>query len=270
MLEKNKKIFYCDSHLHFSQAVNISDFSKIAPYSWAGLSCAHSKEEFENQIAQINQININNSSECHLFHSFGIHPQQISSLSTMELNHQFDYLQQLLSEKKLTAIGETGFDFFTEEYKSTSQLQEEFFIKQINLAQTYNLPVVIHCRKANEKLFQYSKELKKLPAVLFHSFMGTPIEAKSLLDRGINGFFSFGKQVLNNNKKVIACVRELPLNRLLCETDAPYQTLKGESFTKIEEIKTVYEAFAGLRKEIPADKLFQQINMNFSEFCTII
>ncbi|MBO6101416.1 MAG: TatD family hydrolase, partial [Spirochaetaceae bacterium] len=87
---------------------------------------------------------------------------------------------------------------------------EEMFKIKLELALKYDLPLVIHCRKANEKLFEYSKQLKKIRAVLFHSFMGTPIEANSLLNRGINGFFSFGKQVMNNNKKLIACVRYLP------------------------------------------------------------
>ena len=78
--------------------------------------------------------------------------------------------------------------------------------------------------------------------VLFHSFMGPPVEALSLLNRGINGYFSFGKQLLNCNKKAIACVRELPSNRILAETDAPFQTLKGEKYTAPSEIVRVYQA----------------------------
>ena len=54
-----------------------------------------------------------------------------------------------------------------------------------------NLPVVIHCRKANHKLFKYKKQLSKLPEVLFHSFMGPSAEALSLLNSDINGYFSF-------------------------------------------------------------------------------
>ena len=119
----------------------------------------------------------------------------------------------------------------------------------MELALKYNKPLVVHCRKANHKLFEYSKQLKKLPEVLFHSFMGPPAEAESLLRHGINGYFSFGKQVLNGNKKVIACVRELPHERVLAETDAPFQTLKGEENTLLSDIKTINDEINKLKKE---------------------
>jgi TatD DNase family protein len=135
---------------------------------------------------------------------------------------------------------------------------------QLQLALQYNKPMVIHARKANEKLFEYSKQLKKLPAVLFHSFMGMPNEAKSLLARGINGYFSFGKQVINNNKKVIACVRELPAENLLTETDAPWQFLKGQKYTHPAEIKDVFNAFCELRNQNPEElqAIFQSNFLN--------
>ena len=136
------------------------------------------------------------------------------------------------------------------------------FNLQLNLALKYNRPLVIHCRKANEKLFEYSKQLKKLPGVLFHSFMGMPNEAKSLLSRGINGYFSFGKQMMNNNKKVIACVKELPLNVIMAETDAPFQYLKNERFTHPNEIKKIYDAISEIRgEELP--KIQETLAQNF-------
>ena len=102
-----------------------------------------------------------------------------------------------------------------------------------------NLPVVIHCRKANHKLFKYKKQLSKLPEVLFHSFMGPSAEALSLLNSDINGYFSFGKQVFNGNKKVQECIQKLPPQRILCETDAPFQYLKGEKFTSPADITKI-------------------------------
>ena len=157
-------------------------------------------------------------------------------------------MRNLAKEGKLDAIGEAGFDFFTQEFKNTKELQEEIFLYEVKLCQEFMLPIVIHCRKANDKLFQYSKELKKVPSVLFHSFMGSLVEANSLINRGINCYFSFGKQMINNNKKVIDCVTNLPLKNLLLETDAPFQTLKGEEYTKASEIKRVYKEAYYLRQ----------------------
>lgn len=133
---------------------------------------------------------------------------------------------------------------------------------QLDLALQYNMPMVIHARKANHKLFEYSRQFKKLPAVLFHSFMGPAREAQSLIDHGINAYFSFGKQLMNNNKKVLDCAQNLPLKNLLLETDAPFQYLKGEKFTTLQDITKVYDAFIQLRKE-SREEIFEQLGCNF-------
>ena len=194
-----------------------------------------------------------------MYLSYGLHPQ---SAGHIDVKANADFLENLLQKHKLHAIGEVGFDYFNEEFRAQAATQEEMFNLQLDLALQYNLPLIIHCRKANEKLFEYSKQLKKLPAVLFHSFMGMPNEAKSLLDRGINAYFSFGKQVMNNNKKVIACVRELPEQVLLTETDAPWQFLKGETHTAPEDIKKIFEAFCQIRQTAP-EQLAQTLKNNF-------
>jgi TatD DNase family protein len=196
-----------------------------------------------------------------LYVSYGLHPQ---SAGHINVKGNADFLENLLQQHKLHAIGEAGFDYFNEEFRKQAATQEEMLNMQLDLALQYNLPLIVHCRKANEKLFEYSKQLKKLPAVLFHSFMGMPNEAKSLLARGINGYFSFGKQVINNNKKVIACVRELPAENLLTETDAPWQFLKGQKYTHPSEIKDVFNAFCELRNQKPEElqAIFQSNFMN--------
>ena len=105
--------------------------------------------------------------------------------------------------------------------------------------------------------------LKKIPAAVFHSFAFGPREALSVLSHGINAYFSFGKALQNGNKKSMACVAELPLERLLFETDAPYQTLKGESFTPLGDIKLVYQKASELRN-CPLNQLCASVERNFS------
>ncbi len=248
MLEKNEKIIYYDAHFHLPVCIDEDSFDVENKILYKGCSCVHSKEEWFLQERYLSNKNFE------IKKSFGIHPQNPDF-------HNIEFLEKLLEEKKIDAIGETGFDLFTEEFKKERNEQEYVWNIQIELAIKYKLPVIVHCRKANDKLFEYSNQLKKIPAVLFHSFMGTTIEAKSLLNRNINAYFSFGKQVLNNNKKVIVCVNELPIDRLLCETDAPFQFLKGESKTFNSEIKKVYEYFWQSReKEVKS----------FEEFVTLI
>ena len=210
-----------DAHFHYAVCKEMGICQ--LPDNWQGISCAHSKREFEIQ---------REAPEC-VIQAYGMHPQNAANENIKEAS---DFLEDLLSKNLISFIGEAGFDYFTEEFRNAADLQEEIFNIQLELALEYKMPLVIHCRKANHKLFEYSKKLKQLPEVLFHSFMGPPVEAQSLLNHGINGYFSFGKQLLNGNKKAIACVRELPADRILAETDAPFQFLKGEKYTTPADI----------------------------------
>lgn len=248
MLEKNTNFFY-DSHFHYAICLEKDCFD--VDFNWKGCSCAHSREEWNIQ-KENNQ----------LIQAFGIHPQLIGE--NEPLLEDYLYLEEdLLKNNQITTVGEIGFDFFTEDFKKYSELQQKYFLAQLKLAVKYEKPVIVHCRKANEKLFEYSSELKKLPGVLFHSFMGTFIEAKSLINRGINCYFSFGKQMMNNNKKVIDCVKNLPIQNLLLETDGPFQFLKGQEKTYASEIKSVYECASKLRNE-DLNYLCKSLEINFN------
>lgn len=255
MLEKSSKKSYFDAHFHYKFAKNQMETQE--KYNVYGCTCAHSQEEWIYQLDAKK-----NGADLKL--AFGIHPQDVANIN---LEKNMTYLEKLADEKQIDAIGEAGFDFFTEDLKKTAKLQEEIFVFELEMAQKNNLPVVIHCRKANEKLFEYSKLLKKVPAVLFHSFMGMPAEALSLQKHGINAFFSFGKQIFNGNKKVIACVKELPLNMLMLETDAPFQTLKGEDETFCSEIERIYTgAFELRQKESSMEEFIANIEQNVKRF----
>ena len=261
MLEKNvKKLknIYFDAHFHWNFANFSTDFCKNSTqnddFSIYGCSCAHSVDEWNFQITE--NLKLQEKSMHKNLCSFGIHPQQVTNES---FSAQIDFLQNLISNNKIDAIGEMGFDFFCEDFKQFALKQEEIWNIQLELAIQNQLPIVVHCRKANEKLFEYKKQLKKVPAVLFHFFMGSFVEAQSLIKNDLNCFFSFGKQIFNNNKKVIQCVKELPIKNLLLETDAPYQFLKGETETFCDQIVYIYKGAYNLRN---TEKTF-----SFDDFC---
>ena len=110
---------------------------------------------------------------------------------------------------KIFAIGECGFDLFTDEYKSTFAEQKEIWNAQLELAIKYDKPIIVHCRKGMCHIFESIEKLKKIKAVIFHSFSGSVTEAISLRKKGVNAFFSFGKPILNGNKNAIQCVKSL-------------------------------------------------------------
>ena len=275
MLEKNENILYFDAHFHLADCVYDGIIKDDFPDDIFACTCCHSVEEWNLTEEFRNKFGMTVTTEaCHAelvsashnrFRvSYGLHPQ---SAGHIDIEKNAGFLEQLLQHNKLNAIGEAGFDYFNDELKASASLQEKMFNLQLDLALQYKIPMVIHCRKANEKLFEYAGQLKKLPSVLFHSFMGMPNEAMSLINRGINAYFSFGKQVMNNNKKVIACVRELPEETLLTETDAPWQFLKGEKCTIPSDIKKIFEAFCQIRQTAP-EQLAQTLKNNFYNlFC---
>ena len=223
MLEKFVKKLNFDAHFHYADCKNlgICDF----PVDFSGISCAHCENEWE----------IQKESPSFIIKSYGLHPQNVQNYDFSSIY----FLENLILQKEISFIGECGFDLFSDVFKSTEKKQEEFFNIQIEMAIKNNLPVVIHCRKANHNLFEYKTKLSQLPEVLFHTFMGPSAEAFSLLNHNINGYFSFGKQVFNGNKKVLDCIKNLPSERILCETDAPFQCLKGEKFTSPSEITKI-------------------------------
>lgn len=244
---------FCDAHLHFSHC-KATDFEPDEGYLC--VSSCHFPEEFIF------------AEERKILCSYGIHPQIVNGdYFQHDFEAAFYFLEDLCLKKKICAVGECGFDFYTPEYKSAAVWQEVVFERQALLAENYGLPLVLHLRKSVQKIFAYTKILSQLPAVIFHSFPGTVMEADSFLRRGVKAYFSFGKPLLKGKKSAIDCVEKLPLQNLLLETDAPYQTLKGESETFPSDIKYVYQKACDLRK-ISLDEMSRQIESNFkSAFC---
>ena len=163
---------YIDAHMHIADCKEWQLLPDVVQCS----SC-HTEQEFLF-VESLSQKYPN-----HVFQTFGIHPQNPDVTL-------FPLLEKLAEEQRLSAVGEAGFDFFTLEFAAMWDMQREVWHLQLELAQRYQLPLVIHCRRAMDKIFLYCKELKKLPAVVFHSFPGSCQEAQNLLQRGIEGYFS--------------------------------------------------------------------------------
>jgi len=186
---------------------------------------------------------------------FALHPQLSSDFMNdtpgagFTVGAGLELLKSLASEGRLDAVGETGFDLFDDNYKAGEKIQDEMFICHLETALRHSLPLVLHLRRAMHKIFPFAAELKKLPAVVFHSWPGTIGEGEAFLRRGINAFFSFGTVVLKNHRQAMACAALFPPDRILLETDAPYQHLQGEKFSSWRNLDAICSCIASLRKE---------------------
>ena len=239
---------YVDAHLHLKDYIDCyrqsygehaaPRFTTVCRYCFS----AHNYAEFVEQYAYIkaaaSTAQIPKLSQS-LF-SFGIHPQ----MPTLE---EVEHLIMLLQKKYIHAIGECGFDLFSEEYRRTLPQQHRVWELQLELAYQYNVPIVIHCRKGLHLIFQYIPMLKQLPAVIFHGWSGGLQEAAAFLKKGVNAYFSVGKAVLRGQKSVCAAAASVDIRRLVTETDAPYMRLKHETFTHPIDIIAVTKKCAVLR-----------------------
>ncbi len=246
---------FTDAHIHITQIDNwmpIVHEESISPVC----SCAHSPSEWTELIK------IASNKKKNIIVSCGIHPQNpdityIEKLESLIKGHSFD------------CIGEAGFDLFTEEYKQMLNNQTEVWNAQLELCQNYQLPLIVHSRHSLDKIFADSKKLSKIPSVIFHSFPGSPLEAQSLIKRNINAFFSLGKPILNGNKRAIRCIQELPIELILAETDAPFQTLKGEIFTPSRDIIKVHKKIAELQNK-PLFEVCNSVEKNFQKAFNVL
>lgn len=124
---------------------------------------------------------------------------------------------------KLKAVGETGLDYYYEH--SNRDVQKQFLRRYLHLALECKLPVIIHCREAFKDFFEildsdYQIHGKYAPGVL-HCFTGTIAEAEEVIKRGwmlsLSGIVTFKKSL-----ELQQVAKEIPLEQLLIETDAPY------------------------------------------------
>ncbi len=129
--------------------------------------------------------------------------------------------KKMAQEEKVVGIGEIGLDYYYE--FSDREVQKKVFIDQINLAKELGLPIVIHSRDAVEDTYQILFEHAQGMKVLLHAFSESWEVAQRYLDLGF--FISMGGVVtFKNANKLLRVGENVPLDRLVLETDSPYLT----------------------------------------------
>jgi TatD DNase family protein len=186
---------------------------------------------------------------------FGIHPQLPLHFAGKRAREEkggieecVEVLRRLAEAGRLSAIGEMGFDLFNDDFKTSEHIQDELFALHLEIALKKGLPLVLHLRRAMHKIFPFAKELKKLPALVFHSWPGSYAEGEALLKRGVNAYFSFGAVIINNHREARKSCALFPAGRLLFETDAPYQPCRGSRFSSWKDLPLICEKAAELRR----------------------
>lgn len=149
-----------------------------------------------------------------VYSAVGVHPEEIDDVSDTDL----DEILKLVNHPKCVAVGEIGLDYYWN--KSNKNTQIRMFHLQMEWADEYHKPVIIHDREAHEDSLNVIKQYPNVKGV-FHCYSGSVEMAKELISRGWYLGFD-GPITYKNNKKQIDVLNYCPLDRILIETDSPY------------------------------------------------
>lgn len=154
-------------------------------------------------------LNIYNKYEGYLLPAVGIHPENID-------NSNLETIENIIKEHKVFAIGEIGLDYhYNDENKDE---QKEYFIKQLDLALKYDLPVIIHIREAMQECFDILKTRKNRGII--HCFNGSVEMAREYIKLGYK--LGIGGVLTFKNSKLYEVIEKIDLKDIVLETDSPF------------------------------------------------
>ena len=193
-----------------------------------------------------------------LYGMIGIHPNEVSNMSDKALS----FIEENLKDERIVGIGEIGLDYHYG--KEDANKQKEVFIKQLDLARKYNVPVTIHSRDAALDTYEIVKNYKDLK-ITYHCYSYSLEMAKELLKMnvkfGIGGVLTF-----KNSKTIKEVVEFLPLSNILLETDSPYLAPEPYRGKKNEPSYVKYVALKIAEiKNISLDEVLKQTTDNATE-----
>jgi TatD DNase family protein len=184
-------------------------------------------------------------SESDLFPALGLHPLYLDR----HREPQLERLERLIERHRPVAVGEIGLDFFVRELDR--QRQQTLFEAQLELAKALGLPVLIHARKSHDQVLAALKRII-VPGGIAHAFNGSRQQAEKYIELGFKLGFG-GMLTFERSSKLRALARELPLDGIVLETDAPDMTVaahRGERNSP-SYLPDVLAALAEIRGQDP-------------------
>ena len=152
--------------------------------------------------------------------AIGFHPTEIFDLSEKD----YQMVMKHINNPKVVAVGEIGLDYHWVKDLTQRELQKEYFIRQIEFANEHKKPITIHNRDSNEDCMEILREHRPLFGAIMHCYSGS-VEMMREIIKWDKFYISLGGPVTFTNAKTPKLVaEEVPLDRLVIETDSPYLT----------------------------------------------
>lgn len=172
----------------------------------------------------------------YIYAAVGVHPSDIDGLN----EETFEWLREQTAYEKTVAIGEIGLDYYWDKEPEVQKRQRDWFARQLELARETGLPVIIHSRDAAEDTLRVMRENRagEIPGVI-HCYAYSPELAREFVAMGyyigVGGVLTF-----KNARKLVCTVEELPLERILLETDCPYMAPEPHRGTRNDSSNIPY------------------------------
>ena len=195
-----------------------------------------------------------------VYGTYGIHPHEAKTHQHIK---SIDIINKVNQNKKIIGVGETGLDFYYNHSEKKDQINS--FEEHISAAQKKNLPLIVHTRSAEKETLQILEKhsKKKETKILIHCFTGTREFAFKLLDLGAY-ISASGVVTFNKSQDLANTFRDIPNEKILVETDAPYLApvpLRGKPNEPSYIIHTV--KFLSKIKKLSFDEFSKITSNNF-------
>lgn len=252
----NNEYKIIDSHAHYDDEAFDNDRNEVIETLKNNgvieiLDCASSYDSVKKVIDLVDNNDF-------IYGALGIHPENADDFSDERLS---EIKKMILENEKIIAVGEIGLDYYWEENPS-KEVQLNAFKKQMELAEEVDLPVIIHDRDAHKDTMDIINAFPKVRGII-HCFSGSVEFAKECIKAGyyigVGGVVTF-----KNAKKLVKVVEEIPIERILVETDCPYMAPEPNRGKRNQSdyIKYVLDKISEI-KHIDKSELNEVINRNF-------
>ena len=188
--------------------------------------------------------------------ALGLYPTEAAKMTVSEVGRELDFIRS--NKSKIVAIGEIGLDY--EQAGTNKEKQQLLFEQQIGLAKELDIPAIVHSRKAEKEVVETLIRCECNKAVL-HAFHGSIKLVKMAADAG---FYITIPTNIGRSSHFQAVVRELPVSRLLTETDAPFLAAEKGSGSEPAHIAKTIKAIAGI-KGLTAEETANVIYSNYQK-----
>ncbi|MGO3055669.1 TatD family hydrolase [Halomonas sp. AOP43-A1-21] len=240
--------FFVDTHCHFDfPPFADNEAQSLAWASEAGvekiIAVGVTAERFGGVMALAERFDP-------VYAALGIHPMAIGEFEEAHLDRLEVWLRQRPS--KLVAIGEIGLDLYIEDPQF--ERQEALLQSQLRLARKFELPVILHSRRAHDKLAMHLRRVELPRTGVVHGYAGSEQQARAFIEAGyyigVGGTLTYERAT-----KTRRTLSRLPLSSLLLETDSPdmpVQGFQGEP-NRPERIRHIWNSLCEIREESPEE-----------------